>query len=209
MPRVVLVAGRRPVLDLPDHDILVAVDRACLHLVEAGYQLDLAVGDFDSVTAAELELIRRHSQTFQLAPAEKNDTDTELALQLLFQRFPDAQVIICGAFGGRLDHELSNLFLPSHPELAPYMRQMTLIDAQNQVTFYPAGEHQLRPSGCMTYISFLLEGRGQLTIKGAKYPLNQENYFPRKIYSSNEFVGQPISVTVPDGYLVVLETKDK
>ena len=108
-------------------------------LLELGLPLDLAVGDFDSVSRSELEMIQSAAKDCMIAPAEKDDTDTELALKAIFSKYPQAQVTIFGAFGGRIDHMMSNLFLPSDPELAPFMRQITLRDEQNTVQFYPAG----------------------------------------------------------------------
>ena len=209
MTRVALVSGGRFSSKQLLADYLVAVDRACLSLVRLGYHLTMAVGDFDSVSAVEKEEIRQASLTMVEANSEKDDTDTELALLEIFKKWPEADVTIYGAFGGRLDHEFSNLFLPSHPRLFPFMRQIRLVDEQNAVRFLPQGKHFLTKNPNMTYIAFLLEGEGQLELAGCKYPLNAQNYFKRKMYSSNEFLEGPIEVTVPDGYVIVVETRDK
>ncbi|MFR4698498.1 MAG: thiamine diphosphokinase, partial [Streptococcus salivarius] len=145
----------------------------------------------------------------RIAPAEKDDTDTELALKIVFQLYPEAEVTIFGAFGGRIDHMLSNIFLVSDPELAPFMRRICLRDKQNKITYYPEGSHKVLPEPGMTYVSFLHEGDGELTILGAKYELTSMNYFQKKIYSSNEFVDGPIQVIVPNGYVIVIQTKDR
>lgn len=209
MVKVALVSGGHLPDKLDSFDYLVAVDMACWRMIERGYDLDLAVGDFDSVSPIEKAIIKDKAAQFLQAPPEKNDTDTELALKTILTRWPQAEVTIYGAFGGRLDHELANLFLPSHPDFTPFMRQIRLVDDQNDVAFYPKGEHLIQPHPDMTYVSFLLEGEGQLEIANAKYPLHAGNYFQRKSYGSNEFVDGPIIVTVPDGYLVVLQTRDR
>ena len=54
----------------------------------------------------------------------------ELALLTIFKNNPQAQVTIFGALGGRIDHMLANVFLPSNPKLAPYMRQIEIEDGQ-------------------------------------------------------------------------------
>lgn len=209
MTKVSLFAGGRLSSISVTGDVVVGVDRACLTLIQQGHILDMAVGDFDSVTWAEKHLIKNKARRIIEASAEKDDTDTELALIELFKVWPDSEVTVYGAFGGRLDHELSNLFLPSHPQLREKMMQITLIDEQNSVRFYPKGRHLIDAYSDMTYISFMLEGQGRLEILGAKYPLTEHNYFERKIYSSNEFLDGPISVEVPDGYLIVIASKDK
>ena len=121
MPKIALFVGGELDWFTTDFDYFVGVDRACLYLLELGLPLDLAVGDFDSVSELELDVIQSTAKSCKKASAEKNDTDTELALKLIFQAYPEAEVTIFGAFGGRIDHMLSNVFLVSDPQLAPFM----------------------------------------------------------------------------------------
>ncbi|MGT2907447.1 thiamine diphosphokinase [Streptococcus dentiloxodontae] len=207
--KVAVLAGGDVTLPNAVYDYYVGVDRGSLILLENHFPLDMAVGDFDSVTSHEWEIIQSRSAELVRAQAEKNDTDTELALKLIFDRFPQAQVTLYGAFGGRLDHLMSNIFLPSDPALTPFMTQIRLLDNQNAVSYLPAGRHSIFPDEKMTYISFMTEGQGRLSIHGAKYELTPANFFTKKMYSSNEFKDQPIDVTLTAGYLIVIQTRDR
>lgn len=210
MPKkIALLAGGCRVEIPQDFDAYVGIDRACLWLLEQGLPLDLAIGDFDSVTNRELQQIGQQASQLIQAPSQKNDTDTELTLKTVLDLYPQAQLTIFGAFGGRLDHALSNVFLPSDPEIAPFMKQISLVDEQNVIDYLPAGRHQISAIPGMTYVSFMTEGATNLTIKGAKYELTSGNYFQKKIYSSNEFSNQAIEVSLDQGYLVVIQSKDK
>lgn len=210
MTKVLVVAGGvRDHGMLPPAEAYVGVDRGCLALLTKGLPLDVAVGDFDSVTTEEYQLIQTSAKLMVTASAEKDDTDLELALKQVFAQWPEAEVTVYGALGGRLDHTLSNVFLPSHPDLAPFMGQISLVDQQNKVRFYPSGQQVVQTAPDYAYVAFLLEGQGQLEIKGAKYELSSANYFYRKIYSSNEFIDRPVEVFVPSGYLVVIYSKDR
>ena len=112
MTKVVLVAGGQ-LEELPsDADVWVGVDRGSLHLIEKGLAPDLAVGDFDSVSQQEFELIQKQAKEILCAQPEKDDTDLELAVTASFERYPDASVTIFATFGGRMDHTLANVFLP-------------------------------------------------------------------------------------------------
>ena len=204
-----LVAGWGDAKPVKKHDYYIGVDAGCLSILEAGLPLALAVGDFDSVSASEFEKIRARADRLVTAPAQKDDTDLELALQAVFQSWPQAKLTIYGGLGGRLDHSLVNVFLPSHPSLTPFMRQLCLQDEQNQIVFYPAGEHDIPAQSGYDYVAFMLEGGNCLTIRGAKYDLDQTNFFWRKIYSSNEFLEGPIQVSFDEGYLIVIYSKDK
>ncbi|MEG3245601.1 thiamine diphosphokinase [Streptococcus suis] len=190
-------------------DLYVGVDAGSLRLLDHSLPLDWAIGDFDSVTPEELGRIKEQAERFLQAPAEKDDTDLELALKEIFKAYPQAQVRIYGALGGRMDHMMTNLFLAAEPDLATYMEQIELVDDQNVIRFRPAGQHRLSPIAGMKYISFMPSDQSRLTIRHAKYPLDASNYFFKKCYSSNEFIDRDIDIQLDKGYVVLIYSKDK
>ncbi|HFI0631994.1 TPA: thiamine diphosphokinase [Streptococcus suis] len=190
-------------------DLYVGVDAGSLRLLDHSLPLDWAIGDFDSVTSEELGRVKDQAERFLQAPAEKDDTDLELALKEIFKAYPQAQVRIYGALGGRMDHMMPNLFLAAEPDLATYMEQIELVDDQNVIRFRPAGQHRLSPIAGMKYISFMPEDGSCLTIRHAKYPLDTSNYFFKKCYASNEFIGRDIEIQLDQGYVVLIYSKDK
>lgn len=209
MLKVALVAGGDLSSVPKDFDCYVGVDRGSLKILEAGHPLALAVGDFDSVSTDELTQIRQGASELVLAPKDKNDTDTELALLELFKRWPQASVSVFGSLGGRLDHLLANVFLPSHPDLAPHMSQISLVDEQNVMEYRPSGRHLIAPIQGMDYVAFMTSELADLTILGAKYPLTPDNFFKKRIYTSNEFMDDPIEVSLASGYLIIIHTRDR
>ena len=209
MGNIAILAGGDSALLPRDHDVYVGVDSGCLKLLEQGLPLDMAVGDFDSVSETDLNNIKAQAKQVVQSVPEKNDTDLELALKAVFDAYPDAAVTVYGAFGGRLDHFLSNIFLSTDPDLAPYMEQIQLVDGQNRLLYRPAGCHEILPDPAMSYVGFMPVGGGHLEITGAKYPLHPENYFLKAMYGSNEFLDQPIQVSLDRGYLVIVYSKDR
>ena len=192
-----------------DFDVFVGVDAGSLFLLQHQLPLDMAIGDFDSVSPADFQQIEQAAKELIQAPAEKDDSDLELALKTVFERYPQAQTRVFGALGGRIDHLLSNLFLASEPGLAPFMGQMELVGADNRILFRPAGQHRLSPIEGMTYISFMPSDGSHLTIENAKYPLKEENFFFKKCYSSNEFLDGDIQIALDTGYVVIIYSKDR
>lgn len=192
-----------------DFDLFVGVDRGALWLLEQGLRLDYAVGDFDSVSQEEFRKIQDSASHLLTAQPEKDDTDLELALLTVFAVYPDAQVYIFGAFGARLDHSLANVFLPSNDQLAVYMEQIFLEDQQNFLCYCPQGTSSVKPLAGYDYLAFLPVRDSQLTIIGAKYDLTDRHFFFKKVYASNEFIGRDVQVTCPDGYVVVIYSKDR
>jgi len=209
MVKIVVVAGGDSSLLPKNQDIYLGVDGGCLKLLEQGLPLDIAVGDFDSISEVDFRKIQAQAKQVVQSVPEKNDTDLELALKTVFEDYPDAAVTVYGAFGGRLDHFLSNIFLPTDPDLAPYMEQIQLVDEQNRLVFRPAGSHEIQPDPTMTYVGFMPVGEGRLEITGAKYPLHAENYFLKAMYGSNEFLDQAIQVSLDRGYLIIVYSKDR
>ena len=192
-----------------DFDVFVGVDAGSLFLLQHQLPLDMAIGDFDSVSPADFQQIEQAAKELIQAPAEKDDSDLELALKTVFERYPQAQTRVFGALGGRIDHLLSNLFLASEPDLAPFMEQIELVGADNHILFRPAGQHRLSPIEEMTYISFMPADGSRLTIENAKYPLREENFFFKKCYSSNEFLDGDIQIALDTGYVVIIYSKDR
>ena len=207
--KVAIVAGAG--LDcLPiGYDFYVGVDGGCLTLLEQGLPLALAVGDFDSVSEEDFQSIKKNSQEMKTSVAEKNDTDLELAVKAVAERWPQAEVMIYGAFWGRMDHHLASVFLPSDPEIAPYMSMLHLLDRQNHLCYRPSGRHVIEAMEGFNYIGFMPAEGARIRIEGAKYPLSEDNYFRKAIYGSNEFIDQPIVVTVDRGYLIIIYSKDR
>lgn len=209
MIKIALFAGGTIDSFQMDFDLFIGVDRGSLFLIEQGICPDLAVGDFDSVSEEELALICSQSKEVFQAQPEKDDTDLELAVKAVFARYPQAQLTIFGAFGGRLDHTLANIFLPSNPEIVPCMQQIRLCNAQNELRYCPQGRHEIKPVAGMNYLAFMPADDGRLTIEGAKYPLNESNYFFKKVYASNEFIDESVFLECQSGYVIVIYSKDR
>ncbi|MDR0644687.1 MAG: thiamine diphosphokinase [Treponema sp.] len=86
-------------------NLIVAADAGLITAEEAGLQPDWVVGDMDSLDAygAAARLRKYPQDRIRRHPPYKDDTDTELALSLLWDKGCDETVIIGGG-GGRIDH---------------------------------------------------------------------------------------------------------
>lgn len=74
------------------------------------------IGDFDSLTEAELRALAKRGATLHRYPTHKDETDLELALLHAAQKH--REIVILGACGGRLDQTLANVMLLAMPQLA-------------------------------------------------------------------------------------------
>lgn len=71
---------------------------------------DIAVGDFDFASPETIEKAKSEGTKFYEYPAEKDETDLDLALKIAF-RLGAKRCFVFGALGGRLDHELTNILM--------------------------------------------------------------------------------------------------
>lgn len=181
-------------------DLILCADGGIVHAKALGLTPGLAVGDFDSCKRTEFDF-----QTMQFPP-EKDDTDFMIALKAgLSKGYREFQIY--GALGGRLDHTLGNIqgmsFLKDHGANG------VLLDEKNQLRMLEKETCSFpRPDAKVTLLSFSDRCVG-VTTRGLQYPLKDAvltSNVPLGV--SNEFTGDIASVTVREGKLLLLFSKD-
>jgi len=150
------------------------------------------------LAAAGTEVIRH--------PAEKDASDSELALGVALERGADEVVMLGALGGGRLDHELANLLLLADPELP--RRDLRIVRAGTTVRVL-AGRASLElgcgPGSVVTLLPVGGNAQGVAT-RGLRYPLDGETLrVGRSRGLSNEVVEAPASVWLGAGTLLVIE----
>ena len=188
---------------------IIAGDRG----LEALYQLKIipnhAVGDFDSVSPEILKFYKKQSQIiFHTYYAEKDNTDTDIALQLAI-KLKSSRITIMGALGRRMDHALANIHILKDALEANIPCQ--IIDGYNRIYLINAEKTLEKDKVYGKYISLIpltstVEG---LTLKGFKYPLNRYNLpIGTSLGISNEIIEDIAHIKMEKGILIVIESKD-
>jgi thiamine pyrophosphokinase len=90
--------------------LIICCDGGARHLRNTGFKPNVIIGDMDSIDSLQLEGYSREKIKIIKYPAEKDFTDTELALDYAIGLKPDKIFIWC-ALGGRIDHTLANIFV--------------------------------------------------------------------------------------------------
>ena len=194
---VTLICRDEPVPPI-DGDVI-GVDAGAALALRLGLKMVLAIGDFDSIDANALEVLRERVPV-ETYPRDKDLPDSALAIQAALQRgYTD--ITIYGALGGRIDHQHANLVLcTKHP-------QITLKDASTTVKAYPVGTHSLTPEPCSVFSVFAFEP-AVLSLSGSVYPLDHYRLLPTDILGlSNRFRDTPVTLNVHAGTVLVIVTQ--
>ena len=208
--KVAVVSGAPQAwLDLEDikSSFIIGVDRGALVLIEQGICPHLSIGDFDSVTTSELEKIKESSLELIQLPSEKDETDTEVALNYLLNK-KVSSINLYGVIGGRIDHTLANIRLLL--QFAKKGLALTLVDKGNYLTVLAPGNYEIQ-SPRLPYISFFaLESTvTNLTLANLKYPLINYQLKQDDIRCiSNETISSSFSVSFDTGYLLMIYSQD-
>ena len=154
-------------------DLVVAADGGALGAERLGFSIDVVVGDGDSLGESALERLATAGVEVQRSPADKDESDTELAVLAAIERGATS-IVIVGALGGRrVDHALANVALLALRALGG--RPCSILDETARVRLLAGpGEMDIAgaPGGMVSLLP--LGDVDGVTTDGLAYPLNDE-----------------------------------
>lgn len=189
--------------------VVIAADGGANHLLRIGARPSLVVGDMDSLDKADEAALRDAGVMSHRFPAEKDETDLELALRFAVAAGDGAEkpvtIEIAGALGGRLDQTLANVFLLAHPVLDG--RQARLI-APAQTAWLAA--ETTRIDGAPGDRVSLIPLGGDVTIRasaGLRWPLEDVRLRLGEARGvSNKLVGHSARLNGVEGRLLIVHS---
>lgn len=189
---------------MPD-DFLIAADGGLRHLRGLGLTPHLLVGDFDSISAAELEECRLEGVEISRFPSQKDQTDLELALNEALARGYRAIVIAFG-LGGRLDHTLGSLALLSRPDLQG--TALRFEDGETEVFLAGTAFRAACQPGDVVSLLPWNEPVDDIWTEGLLYPLKGESLLPWQTRGvSNLCTAEEFGVSHTRGALLVVRRR--
>ena len=184
-------------------DLKIAADGGYKNALRLGVKVDILLGDFDSIgghkTDDDIEIIK--------VPAEKDFTDTQLAVETAIARGAD-EIVIIGGLSGRLDHTMSNISILE--DLSTRRVHALITDGNNRVRFINSTSTLIAKSG-YKYVSILLasEKAKGVSAEGCKYPLKNAKLQRNVQYAiSNEIDGNCALISVRKGAIYIVESRD-
>ena len=190
-------------------DYVIGVDSGLAFLYHNQVMPTHIVGDFDSV---EPEIIAYYRENTAIPVRAfnpvKDATDTEIAVHLAVE-LGVKKLWILGATGTRLDHVMSNiqiLKIALDHEIEAY-----IMDTCNRISLWQKEIYLSKGSQFGKYFSIFPFGGvvEDVSIEGAKYPLSHYRMTPYESRCvSNEMEEDEVKITFPEGFVVLMETRD-
>ncbi len=182
------------------YDFIIAADKGYETLKKSGINIDIAIGDFDSLGYVPDDV------KVEKLEVEKDDTDIMSAVRYALNNGAK-EIALIGGIGGRLDHTIANIQTLSF--IAVNNATGILIDENNEVRGLLPGEYEFeRRKGYSLSLFSLTDKVTGLCECGVKYPLENAvltNTFPLGV--SNEIIDEQAAISFEKGILLVCFSK--
>lgn len=187
--------------------LLIGADSGALFMVDQGFRPDIAIGDFDSVSAAELARIKaRSGRTIQCDPVDKNFTDTEMAFRLALDMQPES-IVLLGALGTRFDHSLANVHLLALADDNGVAA--AIVDETNRISAISRDALVRRHHHPQVSLLPLTNAVTGITLEGFQYPLHEATLtIGQSLGISNVLTGESGWIRLREGRLLVIQSRD-
>ena len=203
MTGILLIGGKAPDLKsvetiLTQADYVVAADSGFDLAQTYGIVPDIVIGDMDSVSGCEA--FRSFPDEKKLTyPEDKDETDTELGLEVL-ERYGCRERIIIGGGEGRLDHTMGILALferEPHPDLWMTGRE-SIMSIHKEAVFdtYPNQRISLFPLG---------EEECTMSSEGLKWELDDLRWSRGDFGLSNRALSIQVRIRMKTGRLLLVK----
>ena len=202
MKKCTLICGYKPIIKKEYEGDLFGIDKGALYLIENNFDNFISLGDFDSVSDDEYNLIKKHSKEIIKLNPIKDDTDLEHALKYIKEKGYDT-LDIYGSIGGRQDHNLLNLKLIYLSDL-----NITAYSDKDKIFNLKKGRHVINKNG-YTYLSLFTFENCLINLTGTFYPIETKLVTIEDNYTtSNEILKDSCNLDILDGRLLVIQSKD-
>ncbi|HEX6483553.1 MAG TPA: thiamine diphosphokinase [Ktedonobacteraceae bacterium] len=186
-------------------DLILAADSGASTALQYGITPAIVVGDFDSLGSLPLQQLQEQGSKIIQVAVEKDETDTELAIDTAIEHGA-TRITLLGALGGpRFDHTMANVMLLAGYEKVP----IQIVDgpAICWLVRGPGSSSIEGDSGdLLSLIPLTSEAIGVRT-DGLYYPLHGETlHFGKTRGVSNVLTGEQAEVSLEQGLLLVIHS---
>jgi thiamine pyrophosphokinase len=193
-------------------EMVIAADGGAAWLDRIGVRPHLLVGDLDSIPVKLCERLAAQGVEIERHPTDKDATDAELAVARAVTAGADRVVLLGALGGGRLDHELANLLLLTDPAYHERPRDLRVVRGGTTARALHGGGRlalEGHVGDLVTLLPVTGDARG-VRSQGLRYSLEASDlHMGRSRGLSNELVALPAWVSLEQGTLLVVETRNE
>lgn len=186
-------------------DKVITADKGLFYAKQLEITPDIILGDFDSCDKRIMQEFSTDEKI--IAPCEKDDTDTGLAM-LKAKEIGADEILLIGATGTRLDHVLGNIGQLVFARKQGMKAQ--IVDENNRIQVLEQEHVISKDKQFGKYVSFVpvYEAKG-VTLTGFKYQLDDHTLvFHETLAISNELKEAQGRIYYKEGCLLMIESRD-
>lgn len=173
---VIITGGDKPEYNnaiaamIEQAEVVICADSGGDYAYENRIMPNYLLGDFDSISSQAKAFFQCQGVEIRRVPAEKDFTDTQMAMELAMEFLPE-QVFIFGGCGSRLDHSLGNILL--FTQYLSKVSQIILLE-KGYRGYYSTGSLEICGQAGQTVSLIPLAGPvTNLSLQGFYYPLDR------------------------------------
>lgn len=186
------------------YDYIICSDGGANHAYNMDILPDYIIGDLDSIDKNIIEYYKSNNIKFEKFPTKKDETDTELCIELS-DKLKAKEIHLIGALGGRIDHTIANI------NLLYYIRKRGIIPkiiSEKEEIYIAMNEELIIDGEIGDTISILpiKNDAKDVTLKNLEYPLkNYDMKFSRPLGISNVMTNVNCNIKVNEGSLIIIK----
>ncbi|MFZ4720042.1 MAG: thiamine diphosphokinase [Ilumatobacteraceae bacterium] len=216
MPHIAVIIGGGPIdpeavesiVGIPDL-VVIAADSGLDHAVAAGLAPTLLVGDLDSISATGRMWAYANGTDIRESPTDKDQTDTELALQAALDVPGVGNLVVLGGddiTDRRPDHFLGTLLALGHPTMAAFGAVTANLGGAWYTVVHPGKPATLPIAAGRTFSVLALHGLAQgVDVRGAAWELHGADLGPGEARGvSNIAKEDTVEISTTSGVVTVV-----
>jgi thiamine pyrophosphokinase len=191
-------------IKLPGERFIIAADGGASHCLKLGIIPQVVIGDIDSISDEAIATLETSGSKFVRYPADKDETDLELALNYAVEEGA-SEITTYGLLGGRWDMSLANILLLASPRFKKVNFQ--IIDGNSEMFILRGGntiELNGMPGDMVSAIPLTPQTKG-ITYSGLRWHLENATLgfgSPRGV--SNRMLEENAQISLDSGVLFVV-----
>ena len=184
---------------------VIAADGGYHHAENLDLEVDILIGDLDSVSSSVKITLDTQGVMIQSFPPDKDETDLEIALTYAVNGGAE-EIIVIGALGGRLDMSIANLLLLTLSQIAD-VRVEVWAEEQTAWAIRPPGGEIMGEIGDTVSLIPLAGDTSGITSNNLAYELVDATLFGGEARGvSNLMTSKVAYVEVKKGTLLVVHS---